>query len=496
MSRITAISPWSWRNVNSPVKKFSLIAALVLPAALLMLGCAEKMTQVERIREQGEVRIVVKPGPTTYERNAGEEERGLQYELIRLFSAWLGVDFRLTLAGSREQIADMLLTGQADVAASGLMRSLEADDPLAFGPGFQWVTRQVVYRYGYIRPDSLADITPHRLHFAGGALAPDEIERMRALHPDLVLVEHVGKDNLELLEMVEVGAIVYAVAWSNEVSYSRISLPDLRVAFDLSEPEPLGWAVRRSPNDDSLIRAIREFHAYIRSKRQLAGLLERVYAFADSFDYVEARSFVDSYRERLPELKPFFMSAAAEFGFDWRLLAAISYQESHWKNSARSPTGVRGLMMLTKQTAQQLGISDRLDPVLSIYGGAKYLTILRGKIPGRIPEPDRTWFALASYNVGFGHLEDARVITQKNGGDPDSWADVKQHLPLLTEHKWYSQTRFGYARGHEPVTFVENIRKYYAILMHLTYGDNTAQPPPPKQVTEQPKHLVIYAPVL
>ena len=135
--------------------------------------------------------------------------------------------------------------------------------------------------------------------------------------------------------------------------------------------------------------------------------------------------------------------------------------------------------------------------MLSIYGGAKYLTILIDKIPGRIPEPDRTWFALASYNVGFGHLEDARVITQKNGGDPDSWADVKQHLPLLAEHKWYSQTRFGYARGYEPVTFVENIRKYYAMLMHLTYGDDTAQPPPPpNQATDPPKHLVIYSPVL
>ena len=496
MSRITAISPWFWRNVNSPAKKLSLIAALVLPAALLTLGCAENKTQVERIREQGEVRFVIKPGPTTYQRNAGEEERGLQYELIRLFAAWLGVDFRLTLAGSGEQITDLLLTGRADVAAAGLMRSLAADDPLAFGPGFQWVTRQVVYRYGYIRPDSLADITPHRLHFAEGGLAADEIGRLRALHPDLVLVEHAGKDDLDLLEMVEAGTIVYAVAWSNEVSYSRISLPDLRVAFDLSEPEPLGWAVRRAPHDDSLIRAIREFHAYIKSKRQLAALIEQVYAFADSFDYVEARSFVDQYRGRLPELKPLFMSAAAEFGVDWRLLAAISYQESHWKSSARSPTGVRGLMMLTKQTARQLGISDRLDPVLSIYGGAKYLTILRDKIPGRIPEPDRSWFALASYNVGFGHLEDARVITQKNGGDPDSWADVKQRLPLLAEHKWYSQTRFGYARGHEPVRFVENIRKYYAMLMHLTYGDNTAQPPPPHRLTELPRHLVIYSPVL
>ena len=476
--------------MNSPAKSFSLVAALALPAALLTLGCAERKTQVERIREVGEVRVVVKPGPAVYERDREQGERGLQYELVRRFAAWLGVGFRLTPAGSGEQVAGMLMSGQADVAASGLTRTLSAGDPLAYGPGFQWVTRQVVYRYGYIRPDSPAGIAPHRLHYARGALARDEIGRLRAMYPDLVLVAHDDRDNLELLEMIEDGTIVYAVAWSNEVAYSRIALPDLRVAFDLSDPEPLGWAVRKTPHDDSLIRAVREFHDFIRSKGELAALVEQVYAFAGSFDYVEARSFIDRYRERLPELKPVFMNAGAEFGYDWRLLAAISYQESHWKKSARSPTGVRGLMMLTKQTARQVGITDRLDPVLSIYGGARYLTTLVDKIPARIPEPDRTWFALASYNVGYGHLEDARVITQQNGADPDTWRDVKQHLPLLTEHKWYSKTRFGYARGREPVTFVENIRRYHAMLLHLTHEDTREET---TALRKEPG--VIYSPV-
>ena len=491
MSRITAISPWCWRNVNKRARFIPYLLAVILPVYLLMLGCAEKKTQLERIRDRGEVRFVIKPGPAEYERNAMQEERGLQYELVKSFAAWLDVDLKVATAGTGGEITDLLLTGQADIAASGLTRTLKPDDPLAYGPGFQWVTRQVVYRYGYIRPDSLDDVVPHRLHFARGALTPDEIDLLRARHPDLVLAEHLDKENHDLLQMIEDGMIPYAIAWSNEVAYSLISMPDLRAAFDLSRPEPLGWAVRRSPGDDSLVRAIREFHGYLRSKGQLASLLEQVYALADSFDYVEARSFLDRYQARLPELRPYFMSAAAEFDFDWRLLAAISYQESHWKKTARSPTGVRGLMMLTKQTAQQVGITDRLDPVLSIYGGAKYLTVLVDKIPARIPDPDRTWFALASYNIGFGHLEDARVITQKNGGDPDQWADVKKHLPLLTEHKWYSQTRFGHARGHEPVTFVENIRRFYAILMHLTYADNTAQPTP-----QSPEHLVIYSPAL
>ena len=491
MSRTTAIFPWRWRGGGSAANIFPALAVLALPAYMLLVGCAEKKSHLELIRERGAIHVVTRAGPTTYQRNAQEAERGLEYELVRLFAGRLGVDFKLKPAGGREEIVDLLATGQADFAAAGLTRTFKAEDPLIYGPGFQWVTRQVVYRYGYIHPSSLADISPHKLHIARHALPPEDLERLRIYYPDLELVVHDDKDSFDLLEMVEYGKILYGVAGSNEVAYARISLPELRVAFDLTHPEPLGWAVRRSPNDDSLMREIRQFHDRIRDTDQLSGLLEQVYAFADTFDYVEARSFIDRYNEALPELKPWFRSAADEFGFDWRLLAAISYQESHWKKAARSPTGVRGLMMLTLKTARQVGISDRLDPVLSIHGGARYLTTLVQKIPERIPEPDRTWFALASYNVGFGHLEDARKLTGKNGGNPDSWADVKKTLPLLSEYRWYSQTKHGQARGSEPVKFVENIRRYNAMLMHLTYAESK-----PELAPRLPEHVMISSPVL
>ena len=502
MSRTTAIFPWCWRSGRSAANIFPVLILLALPACILLSGCAEKKSQLELIQERSAIHVVTQDGPTTYQRN-GEAARGLEYELVRLFAGWLGVDVKLTLADSREEIIDRLAGGQADFAAAGLARTFNPEDPLSYGPGFQWATRQVVYRHGYIRPSSLGDISPNKLHVARHALLPEDLGRLRVHHPDLELVVHDDKNSFELLEMVEYGKILYCVAGSNEVVHARISLPELRVAFDLTHPEPLGWAVRRSPNDDSLIRKIRQFHDRIRGTGQLAGLLEQAYAFAHRFDYVEARSFIDRYNEALPELKPYFESAANEFDMDWRLLAAVSYQESHWKKSARSPTGVRGLMMLTLETAQQVGISDRLDPVLSIHGGARYLTTLVNKIPERIPEPDRTWFALASYNVGFGHLEDARVLTEKNGGDPDSWVDVKKTLPLLSQHKWYSQTRHGHARGGEPVKFVENIRKYTAMLVHLTYAEAKPAPatvvpeaPAVPEIPRLPEHVISSSPVL
>ena len=466
---------------------------LALSVCLLLPGCAEETSQLELIRARGTLRVATTLSPATYEHNGEQTARGLEYELVRLCADWMDIDFKLILAHDRKEINDLLASGQADLAAAGLTRTFRPEDPLRYGPGFQWVTRQVVYRYGYIRPATLAGITPHKLHLTPNALPREELERLRFHYPDLELVIHKDKDSFDLLEMVEYGQILYGVAGSNEVARARISLPELRVAFDLSSPEPLGWAVKRIPGDDSLLGAIRQFHGHIRDTGQLDELLEQSYTFADSLDYVETRRFIDRYNEVLPELKPYFMSAASEFGFDWRLLAAISYQESHWNKTARSPTGVRGLMMLTLQTAQQVGISDRLDPVLSIHGGARYLTTLVNKIPERIPEPDRTWLALAAYNVGFGHLEDARMITEKNGGNPDTWADVKQNLPLLSRHEWYSQTRFGHARGGEPVRFVENIRKYNAMLAHLSYADAAQEAVPQAPGHE---HVMISSPVL
>lgn len=156
--------------------------------------------------------------------------------------------------------------------------------------------------------------------------------------------------------------------------------------------------------------------------------------------------------------------------------------------------------MLTQGTAKQLGIKDRTDPVQSITGGALYFKQRLKKIPSRIQEPDRTWFALASYNVGFGHLEDARKITENRKGNPDKWLDVKESLPLLSKKKWYKHARYGYARGQEPVNYVENIRSYYDLLVWLTAEnliekDVMSLPPKKPEILEN-KALSIEAPVL
>jgi membrane-bound lytic murein transglycosylase F len=131
---------------------------------------------------------------------------------------------------------------------------------------------------------------------------------------------------------------------------------------------------------------------------------------------------------------------------------------------ASSGDGAHGVMMLTADTAQAMGIRDRSDAQQSIFAGARYLAQVREKVPERIPEPDRTWFTVAAYNVGFGHLEDARIITQALGKSPDSWAEVRERLPLLAQERWYTRAKRGYARGWEPVQFVDRIQRFLRLL--------------------------------
>jgi membrane-bound lytic murein transglycosylase F len=266
-----------------------------------------------------------------------------------------------------------------------------------------------------------------------------------------------------LIEQVDAGEVDYILADSHEIALQRRYFPELRIAFELGEPRQFRWAYNYS-DDDSLALAVDTFFKAVKADGRLEQLVHRHYSHVAKFNYSDVSTFAQRIESHLPRYESLFRKEAEVVDLDWRLLAAIGYQESLWVARAKSPTGVRGLMMLTLATAKQMKVKNRLDPAESIRGGAKYIKQVLKRVPEQITEPDRTWFALAAYNVGFGHVEDARIITKDRGGDPNRWIDVKQSLPLLARKKWYKKTRYGYARGWEPVKYVENIRQYYEYL--------------------------------
>ncbi|MCB1924189.1 MAG: membrane-bound lytic murein transglycosylase MltF, partial [Gammaproteobacteria bacterium] len=263
------------------------------------------------------------------------------------------------------------------------------------------------------------------------------------------------------------GTIRLALADANMTDLSRRFYRHIAVAFALEESKPIAWAFPRS-GDDSLRR---EANAFLQTAQQ-NGLLQRLearyFGHGGRLNFVDTREFWRNVRDRLPLYQAHFERAAGITGIDWRLLAAIGYQESHWRADAVSPTGVRGVMMLTQATAKQMDIDDRNDPEQSIIGGARYLRVVEKKIPERIPEPNRLWLTLAGYNIGFGHLEDARILTERDGANPDLWMEVKQRLPLLAKKRFHQTVKYGFARGQEPVDYVDNIRNYYDMLVWFT----------------------------
>jgi len=265
------------------------------------------------------------------------------------------------------------------------------------------------------------------------------------------------------MQQVAQGKLKYTLGDSVTVALLQRVYPRLAVAFDATEDEPVTWYFNKKADDDSLYAAMLDFFSQISEDGTLERLEEKYLGHVGNFDFVDTRAFLKAIDDKLTTLQPLFEKYADKI--DWRLLAAISYQESHWDPSATSPTGVRGMMMLTSATAQGLGVNNRLDTEESIRGGALYLNKIIATLPDTIADDDKIWFALAAYNMGYGHMLDARLLTAAQKGNPDSWVDVKQRLPMLNQKRYYSKTTYGYARGTQAFNYVENIRKYQISLV-------------------------------
>jgi membrane-bound lytic murein transglycosylase F len=434
-------------------------------AALCLLASACNVSQdnkLSAVKHAGELVVLTRNSPTTYYEGP-DGPTGFEYDLAHAFAARLGVTLRMKTVDRFSDLLPMVADGDGDFAAAGLTITPLRETQVRFTPSYQTIRQQVVCNARTPPPANVKGLIGRHLEVAAGTSYVEVLNRLKLRYPQLSWTTTDNLQTEDLLVQVQQGLTELTVADSNIIDLSRQFNPDLRVAFDLSEPEKLAWAFPLS-DDDSLYQAASRFLEDMRQSGELAHLIERHYGPASRFNPINLAAYIEKITTDLPRYRDIFQEAGRRYLLDWRLLAALSYQESYWDPAAVSPTGVRGIMMLTETTAQHLGVSNRMDVRQSVNGGAAYLRTLMDRIPERIREPDHTWFALAAYNVGINHLEDARIITQSQGGDPDKWADVKERLPLLTKAAWYTKARHGYARGYEPVQFVTRIRMYYEIL--------------------------------
>ncbi|CAM3401227.1 Membrane-bound lytic murein transglycosylase F precursor [Halomonas lysinitropha] len=401
--------------------------------------------------------------PTTYYEGR-QGPTGFEYELVRRFANHLGVSLTLDADHHIQGVLDAVREeGDLGAAALPLDPMLEG---LLFSRPIMLLQPLLVYRRGLHPPETIEELEGLEIGTLRGSGTDRALRELQAKHSGLSWKESGELEVAELLGQVAEGSLDAAVIFEHQFRLNRLFFPEVEDGFTLGKPLSLAWAFPAG-RGLGLVNAANRFLDDLRRDGELDALVASYFDHDDYLEYVGARTFIQQARERLPRYTELFREAARHSGFDWKLLAAVGYQESHWDPEATSPTGVRGLMMLTNATAGDLGVDNRLDSAQSIHGGARYLRQLVERLPESIQGDDRLFMAMAAYNVGLGHLYDARKITEQRGDNPDHWGDVRESLPLLQEREWHSKTRHGYARGGEPVIYVRNIRRYYEILAYL-----------------------------
>lgn len=439
---------------------------LIIVLASLIGTCSSPPPILEQVLETGELRVVTRNSPTSYSVSP-DGPTGPEFDLAQAFAEDLDVSLVILSVNSVSEILPMLLSGEAHMAAAGLSITDARREHLNFGHPYKTVDVHLIYKLGTGRPRSIDDILDRSIEIVASSSHVQILSEIQEDYPELSWSENADVEFADLLTKVAMDEIDLTVADSPDFDIQRHFYPDLRVALDLHVDDPIAWGFPKGSGDSLLARAD-EWVIEADTTGVLARVQDRYYGHTKKYDYVGTRNFIRHFESRLPRYREMFEQAGAEWDVDWRLLAAIGYQESHWRAHAVSPTGVRGIMMLTQDTADYLGIEDREDPADSIFGGAQYFARQTERVADTVAEPDRTWMALAAYNVGFNHVKDARLLTEWHDGDPDSWIDLSEALPLLSQRKWYTQVPYGYARGWEPVLYVNNIRAYYNILKWLT----------------------------
>jgi membrane-bound lytic murein transglycosylase F len=400
-------------------------------------------------------------------------EAEFERELARLLAEQLHARLE-TIPLPQDEILSALRQHQAHLAAVPL-RSENHPAALRFGPSYQHVRELVICNKDNSLLEDIDDLTGRKLSVAAGSPQEAALREARNNSPSLQWQTEHHLSTQDLLAEVSEGTLDCAIASELQLAEARNYHSNLVANLDIAPPSKLAWGFPEDA-DPILIEQVQTFFTVIQKDGTLNRLLDRYYGHNNRLRKMDAAAFINGINTVLPHYRRMFEEAATLTGMDWRLLAALAYQESQWNPLATSYTNVRGMMMLTGDTADQMDVSNRLDARESILAGAKYLRLIKEQMPSRIPEPDRTWLSLAAYNQGSSHLEDARILTRRAGLNPDSWSDIKKWMPQLSRENYYSTLKHGYARGGEAVILVESIRNYYDMLKRLEPNQPTAVP--------------------
>ncbi|MFP4257477.1 MAG: membrane-bound lytic murein transglycosylase MltF [Desulfovermiculus sp.] len=419
-----------------------------------------RISSLQKIKALGRITLITQNNANAYYMYRGDK-MGFEYDLAQAFAEHLGVSLHVVTPGWSQMIP-ALKKRKGDFIAAGLTITENRQEHVAFSLPYMDVQQMVIVHKDQSAIQRTEDLSGLTIHVREHTSYEQRLQELRDQGLDVHIVLHRDVPTEDLIRQVAAKDIPATVADSNIAQLNRRYFPEIRMAFPISERQSLGWAVRKQ--DQALLQAINEFLASAQDYGSFAQIYHNYYANAAIFDYVDLKKFHERIKTRLPDFAGMIKKEAKAFGFDWRLIAAVVYQESHFDPQASSYTGVKGLMQVTLNTAREMDIANRLEPAQSIHAGVKYLSLLYDRFKDINDHTQRIRFALASYNIGYGHVRDAQRLAQNEGLDPNKWSSMTKILPLLSQPRYYSQTRYGYARGTEPVRYVKRIFSYYEIL--------------------------------
>lgn len=449
---------------------------MIYPWQKVMYAEANHYSQIQQSKK---LRVGMINHPLSYFMGS-KDTAGIEYDLALAFANYLQVELDVQDYDSSEKLFEALSNNDIDIAAAGLLYQPELNNKFQIGPSYYSASWQVVYKKGTSRPYAIKDLQGEIIVPSGSAVLPI-LSQLQLENPNLRWQTSDQYTQEELLLKVAKGEILYTAAMSVDVLSAQHINPNLAVGFDLTDENPVVWYLANSSYSE-LQAGLLDFMSEAVETGLIARIEEKYFNHLGKFDYVDIKSYLKAIKTILPKYEPLFKAHKGDL--EWQMLAAIAYQESHWDPNATSPTGVRGIMMLTKDTAERMNITDRTNPAQSIKAGSEYLHMLMKQMPETIPQADKIWYSLAAYNMGLGHLLDLRRLTKQLGGDPDNWLDVKKNLPLLAEKRYYTNLKYGYARGYEALQYVENIRRYYNSIINYQRVEQASQD---NLANEQPK---------
>lgn len=432
---------------------------ILLILAVFITGCGENILHAGE--KPKEFVVLTRVGSTTFQIDELNGVTGFDYDLCNLFAQELGLKTRIVVASNDTDILQRLKNGEGQLAAAW-QTPIDDPDIQSSTPYFQ--SQNVLITHEASLPLTTMEQLAHKtVHVVAGSRQEAALRVIREQIPDLIITATQKLTALDLMEGVASQRYEAALVDNAEFDIGSNYYPELQPSLTIGSVQPIVWHFAPGTDPALIVRA-NTFLERLQSTGEMDRLKDRYFGHVDRLTQADSVRFIERMRTILPQYRPIFQRAQVSTGIDWRLLAALAYQESQWTPQATSPTGVRGMMMLTDETADHLGVSNRLDPIQSINAGAEYLSSLRDALPPSVSEPDRLWLALAAYNLGMGHLNAARYIAKTVKANADAWYEMKKVLPLLAQARYYSHLKSGKGRGGEAVIMVENVRVYVDIL--------------------------------